>query len=73
MPANTPAFARPLSLNVLSVETPAQDGMTLRQWYAGMALGMIRSQGALVMRHQPEAIAKWAADMADAMIAELGE
>ena len=42
-------------------------GMTMREWYAGMAL-----DGLMVAfpTNSPEQLAKWAFDFADAMIAE---
>ena len=58
-----PAF--PLSLE--AAKGYVGGGMSLRQWYAGMALqGMIASR----MTGDKNNIAEWAFEWADAMIAE---
>ena len=62
-----PAFSRPASERGDGLASPEQDGMSLRQWYAGMAL-----QGNLANNEKCGSPAEYAADsfeMADAMIA----
>ena len=56
-----PAFARPGSMG-----SDAQDGMSLRDWFAGQALTNDYTQSA----GNPDAVAEWAYQVADAMLAE---
>ena len=65
-PDGGPAFPRPHS-EIEEGETIgySQDGMTLRQWYAGKAMsGPLMDQG-----ENPEKVARYAFQYADAMIA----
>jgi hypothetical protein len=61
-----PAFPRPLSLNVNGEAAWEQDGMTLRDWFAGQALPWI------LRAHlgSPEWVAAEAYKLADAMLKE---
>lgn len=73
-PRNPPAFPRPFSWDVSPNGThmgdreaphPEQDGMTLRQWYAGQALiGLSKMEG-----WNADEKAAWAFQHADAMLA----
>ena len=53
--------------------TGTQDGMTLRQWYAGMAMSGLMSQAKLHLADENplQRYAAWAFMAADAMIAEM--
>lgn len=51
----------------VSQDTAHFPGMTLRQWYAGMALQGILSRDSIQF-HKSTTIAVWAYDYADAMI-----
>jgi hypothetical protein len=61
-----PAFPRPASVSPRVADIKQQDGMTLRDWFAGQAMqGFIAcpdTQG------EPEGIATWCYQMADAML-----
>jgi hypothetical protein len=63
------AFPRPASEDAL-----ANEGMTLRQWYAGMALQGFLTCGdhfiAADAANNPRKAAAWAFELADAMLAE---
>ena len=52
--------------------TSPQSGMSLRQWYAGMALPSVLNAaiGQEREKHQPQVLARVCFEMADAMIAE---
>lgn len=51
----------------VSQDTAHFPGMTLRQWYAGMALQGILSRDSIQF-HKSTTIAVWAYDYADAMV-----
>lgn len=66
-----PAFPRPEAFTPDGyMNSPAQDGMTLRQWYAGLAL-MGRMASADFENHPYSQDAKACVEAADALIAEL--
>lgn len=70
MSANTnpPAFPRPFSKDGNS-EAWSQDGMTLRQWYAGQALAGICANSIPGDHHIPSVTVRNAFELADAMLA----
>lgn len=48
-----------------------QDGMTLRDWFAGKALvGFLSFEGSATQQAEPEYAAEWAYRCADAMLAQ---
>lgn len=63
------AFPRPFSLDGLTKHEP-QEGMSLLQYYAGMALMGIAASRPTPER-KPEDVAKWCRMVAEAMVAEL--
>ena len=75
-----PAFARPLSQHDTKLPgqpVPSQDGMTLRDWFAGEAVGaiirrmpadMVFRSGVTGFRNQCAEVALAAYQIADAMI-----
>ena len=67
----TPAFPRTYSEADYSAQIGGHNGMTLRQWYAGMALqGMLSSNVRLGLEDIKKIYAETAFRLADAMIAE---
>jgi hypothetical protein len=63
-----PAFPRPTSTDEASERCNvfyAQDGMTLRDWFAGQALSNAYTQADV----DPDRIARWSYELADAMLA----
>lgn len=70
---NDPAFARPLSQLGPEETAPEQEGLTKREYFAGLAMQGILAQPKLMANVSPEEIAKWAVIDADAIIAELSK
>lgn len=72
-----PAFPRPVSEDITSgtqldgnCTVPEQNGMSLRQWYAGMAMmGIYANPKTFEERLKPAEVAEGAFNAADAMIA----
>lgn len=64
-----PAFPRaPFDVNDYCGD--GSPGMSLRDWFAGMAMQAIRADAAFALRSDPEQVADRAYEQADAMIAE---
>lgn len=65
-----PAFPRPATLQESFIYAHEQDGMTLRDYFAGQAMtGCLPGS---MTEIPPEEYAKWAYRMADAMLAARG-
>ena len=64
-----PAFSRAAVLNGSNRWHGAQDGMSLRDWFAGQALAGIASMSGADFSLSPQDEANWAYERADAMLA----
>jgi hypothetical protein len=63
------AFARPASIDPeYDARVPSQEGMTLRDYFAAKAMQGFISNTDLVHMYNPENMAKWAYERADAML-----
>ena len=66
-----PAF--PYAVPISSSRAKYVDGMTLREWYAGMAVMQIPPNVKWIIGPDTEKIAKYAFEIADAMISQTND
>jgi hypothetical protein len=71
---NDAAFARPATVcdGDSMIESHSQDGLTVREWYAGQALAgfIAHYAGTDTATPSPALAAEWAFNYADAMLAQ---
>lgn len=68
-PQNIPAFPGSIkTIHLADKDMIVQEGMTLREWYAGMSLIGYRANSSLNQNDDTNKIAQWCFQDADAML-----